>query len=268
MKARSSKTSGVKRFQWTVTTGFALFVLVPLLWLFYVAFLPPHVVLEARLLPTGFSLANFGALAGSGVWRALGVPALVSGAAVTGQLAFGLAAAYAIRAGVRVQWLVLLVLAIPSELLLVPLYRELQTLRLLDTIWALVVPFLASPLVIFLLLQALRRLPWDVTEAARLDGAGELLIVTRIVAPMLRPQLLAAAVIGFAAHWNLVLYPKVMVGRPELWTVQVWLTELLRSRPLDWGVLGAGALLTTLPLVILYLLFDRRIISMFEASFE
>jgi multiple sugar transport system permease protein len=105
-----------------------------------------------------------------------------------GQLAFGLGAAYAIRNGLRLLGLVLVLLALPSELLLVPLYRQLQGLGLIDTLGALVVPFLASPLVVFLLLQALRRVPWEVVEAARLDGAGEATIVARVVAPSCGPS--------------------------------------------------------------------------------
>jgi multiple sugar transport system permease protein len=257
----------MRAFQIAVTALVCLFVALPLLWLLYVAFLPPRAVLEARLLPTGFSLANFGALAGSGLWRALLISFATSTVAVLGQLVIGLGAAYAIRTGLRVLWLVVLALALPLELLLVPLFRLLQQLGLLDSPLALVVPFLASPLVIFLLVQALRRLPWEMVEAASLDGAGQRTIVLRIVAPALAPDLVAAGVLGFVAHWNLVLFPKVMIGDRSLWTVQVWLSELLRSRPLEWGLLGAAAFLSTLPIVLLFLLFERRVARTFERSF-
>ncbi len=119
-----------------------------------------------------------------------------------------------------------------------------------------------------MLSQSLKRLPWELVEAARLDGAGELTIVARIVAPLLRPELAATAVLAFAAHWNLVLYPRVMAGDRELWTVQVFLTELLRNRPLDWGLLGAAAFVTTLPIFILYIIFEKRIVAVFESSFR
>jgi multiple sugar transport system permease protein len=255
-------------FHRAITGLFCLFVALPILWLFYVAFLPPEAILRARLLPTGVSLANFGALSGTGVWRSLAVSLTASGVTVLGQLLIGITAAYAMRTGLRVLWLVLLVLALPIELLLVPLYRQLQILQLLDTILALIVPFLASPLVIFLLFQSLKRLPWELVEAASVDGAGHLTIVFRILFPLLRPELTAAGVLGFAAHWNLVLFPKVMAGDESLWTVQVFLTELLRNYPLDWGLLGAAAFVTTLPLVILFILFEKRIVKVFESSFK
>jgi multiple sugar transport system permease protein len=255
-------------FSRLLTAVFCLFVALPLLWLLYAAFLPPEAVFFASLRPTGFSLANFADLAGTGIWRAMGVSFVATGLTVLGQLVFGLGAAYAIRSGFPLLGLVLFVLVLPLELLLVPLYRQLQALGLLDTLWVLVLPFLASPLVIFLLSQSLKRLPWELVEAARLDGAGELTIVARIVAPLLRPELAATAVLAFAAHWNLVLYPRVMAGDRELWTVQVFLTELLRNRPLDWGLLGAAAFVTTLPIFILYIIFEKRIVAVFESSFR
>jgi multiple sugar transport system permease protein len=258
----------MKRFQRLVATIFCLFVALPILWLLYAAFLPPEAVLRATLLPSGFSLANFRALAGTGIFRALGVSLAASGLTVLGQLTIGLAAAYAMRLGLKLLPLILLVLALPSELLLVPLYRQLQLLSLLDTLWALIIPFLASPLVIFLLYQSMKRLNWEMVEAASLDGASHLRIVASIIAPLMRPELVAAGILGFAAHWNLVLFPRVMASEERLWTVQVFLNELLRGRPLDWGVLGAAAFVATLPLVALYVIFEARIIAVFETSFR
>lgn len=250
-----------------VTAAFAAFVALPLLWLVYAAFIPAEALVRANLATFGFSLENFGALADTGLARALAVSFGATGLVVAAQLALGLGAAYAIRNGLRLQALVMVLLALPSELLLVPLFRQLQGLGLLDTFGALVVPFLASPLVVFLLLQGMRRVPWEVVEAARLDGAGEPTILARVVAPILRPELAATAVLAFAGHWNLVLYPRIMTTEP-LWTVQAFLTELLRARPFEWGLLGAAALVASLPLLVLYIVFERRIIEVFEAGFR
>jgi multiple sugar transport system permease protein len=250
-----------------VTTLFALFVALPIAWLAYAAFLPAEALIAANLATFGFSLENFAQLGDAGVWRALAVSLAASSLVVLAQLTFGLGAAYAIRNGLRMLALVMVLLALPTELLLVPLYRQLQQMLLLDTFAALVLPFLASPLVIFLLLQALRRVPWEVVEAARLDGAGELTILHRVIAPILRPELLATGVLSFAAHWNLVLYPRIITGR-SLWTVQALLAELLRSRQFEWGLLGAAALVTSLPLLVLYVVFEKRIIEVFESGFR
>lgn len=249
------------------TAVFAVFVALPLVWLVYAAFIPAEALVRANLATFGFSLANFVAIQDTGLARAMAVSFGATGLVVGSQLAFGLGAAYAIRNGLRLQAFVLVLLALPTELLLVPLFRQLQGMGLLDTFGALVVPFLASPLVVFLLHQGLRRVPWDVVEAARLDGAGEATILARVVAPILRPELAATAVLAFAAHWNLVLYPRIMTTEPW-WTVQAFLTELLRARPFEWGLLGAAALVASLPLLVLYVVFERRIIEVFEAGFR
>jgi len=251
-----------------IATGlFAAFVALPLLWLVYAAFLPAEALLMADLTTLGFTLQNFRDVVGTGLFSSMAVSVVASGTTVLAQLAFGLAAAYAIRNGARVTALVLVLLALPSELLLVPLYRLLQTLSLIDTLGALIVPFLASPLVVFLLLQALRRVAWEVVEAARIDGASEAVILTRVVTPILRPELTAAAVLAFAAHWNLVLFPRVTTTE-DLWTVQVFLSNLLRTRPFEWGLLGAAALLASAPILVLYVVFEKRILSTFEAGFR
>lgn len=258
----------MRLFQRIVTGLFCIFVALPILWLLYAAFLPPEVILRAQLLPQGFSLANFQALWGTGIFRALSVSLLASGLTIMGQLAIGLCTAYAMYSGLRLLPLILIVLALPSELLLIPLYRQLQVLNLLDTFWVLVLPFLASPFVIFLLYQSIKRLDWEMVEAASLDGAGHVLILSKVIAPLMRPELTAAGILGFAAHWNLVLFPKIMAGNKDLWTVQVFLNELLKNRPLDWGLLGAAALVVTLPLIVVYLIFEERIVKVFEGSFK
>lgn len=250
-----------------VTALFVAFVTIPMAWLVYAAFIPPEALVRANLATFGVTLANFAALANVGLGRALAVSSIATGIVVACQLAVGLGAAYALRQGLRGMGIVLALLALPSELLLVPIYRMLQQIGWLDTPAALVAPFLASPLVIFLLAQALRRFPWETVEAARLDGAGEATILSRVVAPVLRPELLATGVLAFAAHWNLVLYPRIVVGS-EWWTAQTLLTELLRTRPFDWGTLGAAALVASVPLAALYIAFEKRILDVFDLSFS
>ncbi len=251
-----------------ITAIFSFFVALPILWLCYAAFMPPEALLYLDMTSFGFSLNNFAEAHQSGIWKALRISLLVSSLTVAGQLIFGLMAAYAIRQGLRALWPILIALALPSELLMVPLYREFQLLRLLDTLPVLIIPFLASPLIIFLLLQAIRRIPQSILDSARLDGASEFRILWQVVAPLLRPEMLAAGILAFAAHWNLVLFPKVMLGNEELRTVQIFLNDLVANRPLDWGVLAAASLLATLPLIILYLVFEKRIITVFETSFK
>ncbi|HEX2863641.1 MAG TPA: carbohydrate ABC transporter permease, partial [Deinococcales bacterium] len=237
----------------------AVFIVLPLVWLAYSAFLPREALFSGASVPTGFTLANFLSLPYAELIRPLILSIVVSTAVAFGQLILSLPAAYSLRSGAPLLGVFLLLLSIPAELLLIPMYSLLKDLSLIDNPLALVLPFLASPFAVFLLYGGLLRLPWAYVEAARLDGASELTIMRRVIAPLLRPELTAAGVLGFAGHWNLVLYPRVIMNDQRWWTVQVALNELLRQKPNEWGVLGAAAIVTSLPIVALYLMFESRV---------
>jgi multiple sugar transport system permease protein len=253
--------------------GVALLVGLPFLWMAYAAFIPPEQVFTGNIFGKfGLSLANFAVLAKDGFWEGfwgrLVFSLLVTGFTTLLQLSTGFLAAYSIREGARLLPFFLVMLAIPVELLLVPLYGLLQGLRLLDTVWALILPFATSPYIVFLLFQGMRTVPEELLEAARLDGAGHRVLLGQILFPLLRSQLIAAGVLAFAAHWNLVLYPRIVAGEPGLKTVQTWITDLQRQNPADWGPLSAAALAATLPVVILYLVYERRIVETFEEGLK
>ena len=243
-----------------------LLVALPFFWMAYAAFLPPEIVYSGDLRSGfGVTLDNFARLAPEGFWFRLGFSLLVSFVVALLQVFTGLLAAYALWNGAPLWGVFLFTLAIPVELLMVPLFGVLFQLHLLDTPWALVLPFAASPFTVMLIYQGMRGLPYALVEAARIDGAGERRILFGIVAPVLYPALVAAGVLAFAAHWNLVLFPRVAVGE-RFWTLQVWIADLTRRYPADWGLLSAAALLSTLPLVLVYLLFERKIVETFEGS--
>ncbi|MCS7057684.1 MAG: carbohydrate ABC transporter permease [Meiothermus sp.] len=248
-------------------------VALPFIWMAYAAFIPPQLIFTGDIFSQlAFSLENFRVLSQEGFWDGfwgrLLFSALLTGGVTLLQLLTGFLAAYALKEGAPLLPFFLLLLAIPVELLLVPLYGLLAGLRLLDTLWALVLPFAASPFIVYLLFQGMRTVPEELLEAARLDGAGHRVLLTRILLPLLRPQLIAAGVLAFAAHWNLVLYPRIVAGSKELKTVQTWITDLQRQNPADWGPLSAAALAATLPLVIVYLLYERRIVETFEEGLK
>lgn len=246
-----------------------LFILLPFLWMVYAAFLPKEAVYSGELFRhLGLNLENLKALRGEGFWERLLFSLGLSGGVVALELLTALLAAYALRAGLGLLPLYLVLMAIPAELLLVPLYGILKGLGLLETLWALVLPFAASPFVVYLVYQAMRGVPEELLEAARLDGAGHGVLLFQILFPLVRPTLVAAGVLAFAAHWNLVLYPRVVVSDPRLWTVQTWLTDLQRKHPTDWGLLSVAALLSVLPLALLYLLFERRVVATFEEGLK
>ncbi|MFC0594726.1 carbohydrate ABC transporter permease [Thermus composti] len=251
-----------------VVFGVLLFVALPFLWMAYAAFLPKEAVFAGELFAFGLSLENVRALGREGFWGRLGFSLGLSAFVAFLQLFTALLAAYPLRVGLGLLPFYLVLMAIPAELLLVPLYGILKSLSFLDTFWALVLPFAASPFIVYLVYQAMRGVPEELLEAAKLDGAGHGVLLFRILLPLIRPTLVAAGVLAFAAHWNLVLYPRVMVSDPRFWTIQTWLTDLQRKYPTDWGLLSAAALLSVLPVALLYLLFERRVVATFEEGLK
>jgi multiple sugar transport system permease protein len=255
-------------FVWVV----AFLVALPFIWMAYAAFVPPEAIFSGNIFQFKFSLANFAVLAGadfwSGFWGRLVFSLLLTGGVTALQLTTGFFAAYSIREGAKLLPFFLLLLAIPLELLLVPLYGVLFKLGVLNTIWALVLPFAASPYIVYLLFQGMKTVPEELLEAARLDGAGHRVLLGKILLPLLRPQLIAAGVLSFAAHWNLVLYPRIVADSEALKTVQTWITDLQRQNPADWGPLSAAALAATLPIVLIYLFYERSIVETFEEGLK
>ncbi len=260
-----------------IVVGLAMvFIALPLLWLAYSAFLPKEAVFNGEAIPKGFTLQNFIDLPYNELLRPLMLSLVLSSLVAFLQIVVALPAAYALRSGSPLIGLYLFFMAVPAELLLVPLYGVLKSMGLISPpenlknleVLTLILPFMASPLTVFLLFNGLQKIPWTYVEAAKLDGANNLTVLLRVITPLLLPEIVAAGVLGFAAHWNLVLYPKVMVGNQALWTVQVALSDLLNRRPNEWGILGAAALVTSLPILFLYLAFERRVTRTLEGGLK
>jgi multiple sugar transport system permease protein len=270
-KLQTSNGTGLPRGTWlgkALVFILVVFIALPILWLAYAAFLPKEVVFNNAAIPVGFTLNNFLELPFNELIRPLILSMVLSTLVAFLQLAFALPAAFAIRAGTNLLWFFLLMLPISADLLIIPLYGLLKDLHLLNSPLALVLPFLVSPFTVFLLYSGLVRLPWAYVEAAKLDGASNFQIIRKVIAPLLRPELTAAGVLAFAAHWNIVLFPKVMLNDKNWYTVQVALNELLRSDPFNWGKLGAAAMLTSLPIIVLYLIFERRVTKTIEGGLK
>jgi multiple sugar transport system permease protein len=270
-KLQTSNGTSLPRGTWlgkALVFILVIFIALPILWLAYAAFLPKEVVFNNAAIPVGFTLNNFLELPFNELIRPLILSMVLSTLVAFLQLAFALPAAFAIRAGTNLLWFFLLMLPISADLLIIPLYGLLKDLHLLNSPLALVLPFLVSPFTVFLLYSGLVKLPWAYVEAAKLDGASNFQIIRKVIAPLLRPELTAAGVLAFAAHWNIVLFPKVMLNDKNWYTVQVALNELLRSDPFNWGKLGAAAMLTSLPIIVLYLIFERRVTKTIEGGLK
>ena len=136
----------------------------------------------------------------------------------------------------------------------------------IDTWWALIVPGAISPFMVFLFRQFYVATPTELIEAARLDGVSEFGIYTRIVTPLIKPGLLTVALLSFEAGWNNFLWPLLVTTSDSLRVIQVGISSFRQEAATDWHLLMAGTTLAAVPMIILFLVFQRYFVEGFAAS--
>jgi ABC-type glycerol-3-phosphate transport system permease component len=228
-------------------------------------FVPIEWTLDSYLTILGLNEA--GKAAGYNFGRNLLNSLIVSTAVVISSLFFNTMGAYffARLPFPKKNWLMIFVLAtflIPFEVTIVPLYIVVRTLHLDNTMWALIVPWYASPFVIFSLMQFMRwTIPYDLDEAALMDGAGYWTILWRVIVPLSIPGLVTNALLEFQFIWNLFYWPLVAVGDRNIQVLQVVISSTLGQTQQYWGRTFAGSTLATLPVVVIFLLLQRYYIQ-------
>ena len=154
-------------------------------------------------------------------------------------------------------------LMLPFRLAIVPLFLLLNNMGLVDKRLGLILVYAATgiPFSIFILSAFFRQLPKELTEAARIDGAGEFTIFGRIMLPLVRPALATVIVFQFVPLWNDFFFPLVLLRSTSKWTLPVGMTRFFGEFQTDWSTLFAGLIITTLPLIIIFLLATKQIIA-------
>jgi len=160
--------------------------------------------------------------------------------------------------------LVLMQLMVTPDVLIVENYRTMSALGLRDTIVAIGLPYMASAFGIFLLRQTFKMVPKELDEAARVEGCSPLQVLWRVYVPLAKPVYLAYALVSVAYHWNNFLWPLIITNsvesRPLTVGVQVFSAT---DQGIDWSIITAATLLTTAPLLIAFLLFQRQFVQSF-----
>ena len=157
--------------------------------------------------------------------------------------------------------LVLMTLMIPFSATLIPLYIIVRELHMTNSYWGLILPPLASPIGIFMMRQFIESLPNDLENAARLDGCSEFQIYRKVILPLVKPGLVVLSVFTFMNQWTSYLWPLVVNTKPEMMTLTVGIQSLRSLFTVDWGILSAGAVLSMLPLVLVFVFLQRYFIA-------
>ncbi len=162
--------------------------------------------------------------------------------------------------------IVLATLVIPFQLLVIPIFLVLKWGHLINTYGALILPTAVNGFGIFLLRQFFQGIPVELEEAAALDGANRLQILTDVMLPLARPALVTLFLFTFIAEWNDIFKPLVFTTRPELRTVQLALAEFQEQFTNNWSLLMAAVTIATIPVMILFLIGQRQFIRGIAAT--
>lgn len=190
---------------------------------------------------------------------------IVTTASTLGLLLFSSMAGYAFAKGRFVGKsalfvMVLTTLMIPFEIRMIPLYLLMRDLHLQNTLWAMILPFVAGGFGTFLMRQYITSIPNELVDAARVDGASEFTIYWRIILPLCGPALAALTVLSALWRWNDVLWPLLVVSDKALYTITLGLAVATRSQGSFTGLALAQTSLAILPIVVLYLVLQRYIV--------
>lgn len=196
---------------------------------------------------------------------------MVATVVAVGSAIFSTTVAYAFaRRNFRLKGLlfasVLGVLMVPPHVVMIPLYREIVTFGWINTYFALTLPFIVTPFGIFLMRQYILGLPKELEEAARIDGAKTLGILRQIIFPLSTPMLVVLFIYQFLTTWNAFLFPFLFVNNASMRTLPVGLAFYLGKQTVDWGHLMAGAGMSAIPVLVLFAIFQRKIIAGFTAG--
>jgi multiple sugar transport system permease protein len=264
---------GAGRLQaWLVNGALLLLAfasLVPLLWMLSVSFMPMGEAsrFPPPLLPETPTLDNYRALfSRTDAARNFANSLFVSTAITLLSLLLNAMAGYAFAklrfAGrERMFRLLLAALVVPAQVAMLPLFLLMKQLGLVNTFAGVVLPSMATVFGIFLVRQYARSIPDELLEAARIDGAGELRIFFTIVLPMLKPVLVTLAIFTFLAAWNDFMWPLIVLTGQEHYTLPVALAALSREHIMEVEMMMAGAVVTVLPVLLLFLLLQRYYIQ-------
>ncbi|WP_422402099.1 carbohydrate ABC transporter permease [Arthrobacter sp. 3Tela_A] len=245
-------------------------MILPLVWMMLASFKEPDEIYTVPIqwLPAGLDLSNYAAALERvpfGSFFANSLLVTVIGAGL--KIFLGLTTAYAL-VFVDVPFkkvffaVVIFALLIPQQIVIIPNYTLVAELGWLNTYQGIILPGLASAFGTFLFRQHFLSLPPSVLEAAVLDGAGHFRRLFQFVVPMSAPTIAAVALVSVVNEWNEYLWPLLVVDRAEMMTLPVGLTLLQNNDGVtNWGVLMAGTVLVTVPVLALFFVLQRRIVS-------
>lgn len=251
--------------------GVFVVMVFPVYWMVLTALKPQSDILSSTpdFSPLHLTLAGFrDAIGKPFFWDYVGNTAIVSVATVVVSLVIGVLAALALaRFSFRGRKLYLVVLlaiqAVPQTALVIPLFFTLQRLHQLNALSGLTATYVIFdlPFAIWMLRGFVQGIPADLEDAAMVDGCGRLAAFRRVILPLIAPGMVATAIFAFIQAWNQYLFAYVFMQQNNKYTLTVWLQAFATNRGTDYSGLMAGSVLYTLPVVVLFVIVQRKVVS-------
>ena len=175
-------------------------------------------------------------------------------------VAYGFAM-YSFRGRALLFGLVLLMMTTPVEILMLPLFLEMQKIGLYGSVWAVLLPQLTAPLPVFFFRQYLSGISREYVDSARIDGANEYSIFFRVILPLMKPSFAAMGIFVGMNSWNNFLWPMLVLSSGDKLTLPIGLNSLITPYGNNYNVLIAGAVFSIIPIVILFIIFQKFFIA-------
>ena len=148
-------------------------------------------------------------------------------------------------------------MALPKQVIVIPLLQEISAIGLHDTLWAVILPTVGWPFGVFLMKQFSETIPGEILEAARVDGASEVRTFCSVVFPMIKPGIGALAIFTFVNTWNDYFMQLIMLNSEAKWTLPLGIARMQGEMSNDFGLIMAGATLAAVPIVAIFIAFQR-----------
>jgi multiple sugar transport system permease protein len=158
-------------------------------------------------------------------------------------------------------WLVMAGIMVPPQILIVPLFTEINAFRMVDTYWGIILPQIAAPFAVFILKQFFDGIPHELGEAAIVDGASQFRVFWQIWLPLARPALAAVAIFTFVASWNNFIWPFIAITNTNMMTIPVGLANVQTAYGIRYAQIMASAVLGGIPLLIVFMFFQKQIVQ-------
>ena len=261
MTGRKNIVAGIVAFM------IALAILSPLLYCLSASFMTEKEIYATKVLPTSLDLTNYKkALQQAPLFRFILNSLIVSLSCVILQLFTGSLAGYAFGClhfpGKEVLFKIFLAtMMIPGNAIIISNYLTIVGWKMINTYWAMILPYMTSAFCVFNMRQAYKSLPVELNEAAVIDGATNLQYLLHVGLPLTLPSLGAVGIQTFLSVWNQYLWPMLVTSRTPLRTVQIGIGMLNNSDAMAYGVIMAGTVVVMVPLVIVFMIGQKTLIT-------